>query len=73
MGKIIGEETGGWIIHYGDVIKATLPNSKLNLTISHKLWYEIGATENDFNGTVPDIYVPSEKALDYTLDLIKKQ
>jgi len=73
MGKIVGEETGGRIIHYGDVINATLPNSHLNLTISHKMWYEIGATENDFHGTMPDIKVPSEKALDYTLGLIRKQ
>jgi len=73
MGKIIGEETGGWIIHYGDVINASLPNTKLNLTISHKLWYEIGAEENDFHGTIPDINVPSEKALDYTIELIKKK
>jgi len=73
MGKIIGEETGGWIIHYGDVINATLPNTRLNLTISHKIWYEIGAKENDFHGTIPDIKVPSEKALDYTIELINKK
>ena len=72
MGKIIGEETGGWIIHYGDVINATLPNSKLGMIISHKIWYEIGAKENDFHGTIPDIKMASEKALDYTLELIKK-
>jgi len=72
MGKVIGEETGGCIIHFGDVIVATLPNSKLNFTISHKIWYEIGAGENDFHGTTPDIEISSDKALDYTLDLIKK-
>jgi len=73
MGKIIGEETGGRLNHYGDLIIATLPNTKLNLYISHKMWFEIGAKENDFHGTIPDIIVPSENALDYTLELIKKQ
>jgi len=73
MGKIIGEETGGWMVSYGDHVFAELPNSKLTLSISHILWYEIGAKENDFHGTIPDIIVPSEKALDYTLELIKKQ
>ena len=73
MGKIIGEETGGWIIHYGDVINASLPNSKLGLTISHKMWFEAGAQENDFHGTAPDIKVAAEKAMEYTLELIKKQ
>jgi len=73
MGQIIGEETGGWMVHYGDLVFAKLPNSKLTLSISHTLWYEIGAKENDFHGTIPDINVPSEKALDYTLELIKNQ
>jgi len=73
MGKIIGEETGGWIVCYGDNISTFLPNTKLDLTISHKLWYGVGAKENDFHGTIPDIIVPSEKALNYTLDLINKK
>lgn len=73
MGKIIGEETGGWIIHYGNLVSATLPNTKMGLNISGTMWYEIGAKENDFHGTIPDIIVPSEKALDFTLDLIRKK
>jgi hypothetical protein len=73
MGKIIGEETGGLLVCYGDVINATLPATKLNLSISHKMFYETGATENDFHGTIPDITVPSEKALDYTIELISKK
>jgi hypothetical protein len=73
MGEIIGEETGGWIIHYGNLVMASLPNTKMNLNISGTKWLEIGAKENDFHGTIPDIIVPSENALDYTLELIKKQ
>ena len=73
MGKIIGEETGGWIVCYGDIISASLPNTKLDFTISHKMFYEIGAKDNDFHGTIPDIIIPSEKALDYTLKLIKEK
>lgn len=73
MGKIIGEETGGWIVCYADNIYGALPNSKLNFTISHKFFINIGATENDWHGVIPDIKVSSDKALDYTLKLINEK
>ena len=66
MGKIIGEETGGWLVCYGDNIYGSLPNSKLNFTISHKFFINVGANENDWHGVIPDITIPSAKALDYT-------
>lgn len=73
MGTIIGQETGGWIVCYGDVISGVLPNTKLHLGISHKLFYSIGAQKDDFHGVIPDIEIPSETALDYTLDKITKK
>lgn len=71
MGTIVGEETGGMAVCFGDVIMQTLPNTKLDFGISHKKFYNYGATDEDgSHGTIPDFEVPSEKALDYTIKLI---
>ena len=71
MGTIVGEETGGMAVCFGDVIMQTLPNTKLDFGISHKKFYNYGATDEDSShGTIPDFDVPSEKALDYTIKLI---
>ncbi len=71
MGTIVGEETGGMAVCFGDVIMQTLLNTKLDLGISHKKFYNYGATDKDSShGTIPDFDVPSEKALDYTIKLI---
>lgn len=67
MGKIIGEETGGWILSYGDKITTTLPLTELTLSISQKQFYTIGATDSDTHGVLPDIKIKSEDALEYTL------
>ncbi|OGC64648.1 hypothetical protein A2326_00005 [candidate division WWE3 bacterium RIFOXYB2_FULL_41_6] len=72
MGKIIGQETGGWIVCYGDIINGKLPNTRLLISISHKSFYCIGAKENDWHGVIPDIEIQSDKAMDYTLKLINK-
>lgn len=66
-GKIIGEETGGWIVSYGDKITMSLPISKLPLSISTKKFYTVGATDNDKHGVKPDIQINKEEALDYAL------
>ncbi len=71
MGTIIGEETGGWIVTYGDKITAALPVTKLSVTISQKKFYTIGATDKDFHGIIPNIHVKSENALDFTLQKIR--
>jgi len=36
LGTIIGEETGGWIVSYGDKILTQLPISEITLSISQK-------------------------------------
>lgn len=70
-GIIIGEETGGLIKSYGDIVTVHLPNSGLELTVSSKLYYNVGANENDWQGVVPDIKSAPEKAVQRALDYIR--
>ncbi|EHQ26109.1 S41 family peptidase [Mucilaginibacter paludis] len=69
-GIIIGEETGGLIKSYGDIVTTHLPNTGLELTISSKLYYNVGANENDWRGVIPDIYSSPDKALQRALDVV---
>ena len=73
LGKVVGQETGGLIVSFGDIITTHLPVTNMELTISHNLYYNIGAKETDFRGVVPDDQVEYRDALKFTLDLIKKQ
>ena len=70
LGKIIGEETGGWIVCYGDIIDDQLPNSKLKMGVSCVKFINIGAKEDDWHGVIPDIEIPANKSLKYTLEMI---
>jgi C-terminal processing protease CtpA/Prc len=72
MGKVVGEETGGYIVCFGDLINATLPVTKLSLNISHKEFYGYGATPKERHGVLPDYKVEADNALDFTLKLIDK-
>ena len=71
MGKIVGEESGGLSICYGETINSTLPYSKLEFGVSSKKFYNYGASENMITGTIPDYYTPSSEALDFAIQLIK--
>jgi hypothetical protein len=73
MGTVIGKETGGLAICYGDVITPTLPNSGLYYSISWKKFYFYGATDENIHGTLPDYDIDSEKALDFAIELITQQ
>ena len=73
MGTIIGEETGGMAVAFGDVIGLPLPNSGLMYGISHKKFYQFGATDENIHGTLPDYNVRADKALDFTIDLITRK
>jgi C-terminal processing protease CtpA/Prc len=68
MGTILGEETGGYIVCFGDVASFQLPHSRMNLGVSWKEFYGYGATEADRRPVQPDIAVPAEEALDYVLE-----
>ncbi|MCC8423807.1 S41 family peptidase [Mucilaginibacter sp. UR6-11] len=72
-GTVIGEETGGLVKSYGDIVSVSLPHTQLDLTISSSLYYDVGAKENDWKGVIPDVVAPSSKALNKALDLIKNQ
>ncbi len=71
MGTIVGEETGGVAVCFGDIIDQTLPNSGINYTVSYKKFYNYGATDTDNHGTIPDYIVPAEKAMEAALELIE--
>ncbi|RFM32419.1 S41 family peptidase [Chitinophaga silvisoli] len=70
LGKIIGEETGGLIVSYGDIVTSHLPHTQLVFTISSKLYYNIGADKNDWKGVNPDLKIPADKAMDAALKLV---
>ncbi len=72
MGKVIGEETGGMNVSYGDILRYRLPISNLSCYISFKRFWQLRADENDIHGTIPDVEVPANDALDEALKLIKK-
>jgi C-terminal processing protease CtpA/Prc len=70
IGTVIGEETGGLAVCFGDIITPKLPNSGLFYSISWKKFYDYGATDENIHGTLPDYNVEAEKALEFTIDLI---
>lgn len=73
MGTVIGEETGGMAVCFGDIISLKLPNTGLLGGCSYKKFYQYGATDDNIHGTLPDYAVKSETALDYTIDLITQR
>jgi hypothetical protein len=73
MGTVIGEESGGMAVCFGDVINPRLPNSGLLYGCSWKRFYQYGATDDNIHGTLPDYEVTAEKALDFTIDLITQR
>lgn len=72
MGKVIGEESGGMSVSFGDILIYQLPISGLRSSISYKRFWLPGSNEKDIHGTIPDFKVPADKALEYILDLINK-
>lgn len=72
VGKVIGEETGGMGVHFGDILGYELPVSKLFCSVSYKCFWQMNADENNNHGTIPDVAVPADEALDAAMKLIKK-
>lgn len=72
MGKIIGEETGGYIVSFGHYIWCTLPNTRIRYDVSRLKFYGYGSDDSHRHGVRPDYEVPADDAMDYTLKLIKK-
>ena len=73
MGKVVGEETGGWGLCYGDNVYTTLPISNIAINVSCKLFYNIGATNESFHGVIPDYEINPNKAMNYTIEIIKNR
>lgn len=71
MGKIIGEETGGLIVCFGDVITSSLPHTGIRLGVSYKKFYGYGADDSHTHGVKPDYEVPAEQAMDFAIKLIE--
>lgn len=70
MGTIVGEETGGHIVSFGEAIEFQLPNTGMGYRSSWKEFYNYGATDADRHGVVPDVEVPASQALDKALEII---
>lgn len=73
MGTIIGEETGGQAVCFGDMIIQKLPNTELMMGISHKKYYDYGAKDENTHGTIPHYQVANEKVMDFAIELILKE
>lgn len=71
IGTVIGEETGGMNVSYGDILPYRLPISGLHCFISYKRFWQFRADEDDIHGTIPDVMVPSADALDTVMKMIK--
>lgn len=73
MGTVIGEESGGMNVSFGDILGYRLPVSNLYCTISFKRFWQYGASEKNIHGTLPDYEVHPSEALDVALKLIKSE
>lgn len=73
MGTVIGEESGGMNVSFGDLLSYHLPVSNLHCTISFKRFWLYGANEKNIHGTLPDHEVDQAKALEVALKLIKSK
>lgn len=72
MGTIVGEETGGWIVSYGDKVMTELPVTGMPLSVSTKKFYTIGSTDKDMHGIIPDLKVDSTESMEFIINAIRK-
>jgi Periplasmic protease len=80
VGKIIGTETGGLTACFGDVYSFELPNTKLNMGVSYKKFYNACGIDNR-RGVIPDYIIENsfederkgiDRVLKFTIDLIEQ-
>jgi hypothetical protein len=72
IGEIIGEQTGGWIVCYGDIVFDELPNSKLRIGISTVKFVNIGTNDTDWHGVIPDRKINADSSMEFVLKEISK-
>lgn len=70
MGTIIGEETGGWMVSFGDQLAFMTPNARLPYGVSFKKFYLAGAVDANRHGVLPDVPVPASQAMEKAYELI---
>ncbi|RZJ74601.1 MAG: hypothetical protein EOO45_08090 [Flavobacterium sp.] len=69
-GIIVGEESGGLILSFGDIVPAILPETRLPIVISSKLYLNIGASENDWHGVLPDVPCKADTAYERAIQML---
>ena len=81
VGNIIGTETGGLTTCFGDVYSFNLPNTKFDMGVSYKKFYNACGVDNR-RGVIPDYTVENsfederkeiDKVLEFTFDLMKQE
>lgn len=80
-GTIIGEETGGVSVGFGDAHFFDLPNTGMKIMVSWKKFYNVCGVDNrcgirpDYivSNTIEDDISKKDKALEFTIDWIKNQ
>jgi hypothetical protein len=80
VGKIIGTETGGITVCYGDIYRFDLPHTKFDMGVSYKKFYNACGVD-DKRGVLPDCIVENsfederngiDRVLEFTINLIKQ-
>jgi hypothetical protein len=80
VGKIIGTETGGITACFGDVYTFELPNTKLDVGVSYKKFFNACGVDNK-RGVMPDYIVENtfeddkkgiDRVLEFTVDIINQ-
>lgn len=72
VGPVVGEETGGMSVSYGDLLVYSMPVSGLSTTVSYKRFWLLHADERDIHGVIPDVPVKAPDALDTALEMIAR-
>mgnify|MGYP001175440862 FL=1 len=73
MGTVVGEETGGQAVCFGDIRMDYLPITKLPIGMSCKKFYVYGATDENTHGAIPHYEVDADQAMDYVLNMINPE
>lgn len=76
LGTIVGEETGGLTVSYGEFIRFYLPNTGIRCGVSHKRFVQACGKE-DGHGVIPDYEVKQtpedrEKGIDTVMEFTKQ-
>ena len=72
-GMIIGEETGGMNVTFGDMMYWTMPVSGIVTTISYKRFWFMHSDENDIHGAIPHISTTAGNALETAITQFKRK